>query len=119
LTYRLALALANFGKRPKGVGGDFMAERPVLFGNRRSPNSLRKLKLDDSGRSLVAADGFPRAAGRNIAGCDKPVAKSGFACPWFQMQLLLTLLFFLLKLYVFLDHLAVQSYRNGVSVGFC
>jgi len=40
--------------RPKGARGNFLAEGPVHFGNLRSPNSLRKLKLYDSGRSQVA-----------------------------------------------------------------
>jgi hypothetical protein len=47
---------ANDALRPIGVGADFLAERPVHLGNRRSPNSLRKSKRDDSGRSQVATN---------------------------------------------------------------
>ena len=40
--------------RPTRVGGVFPFERPVDFGNGRSPNSSRRSEFDDSGRSREA-----------------------------------------------------------------
>ena len=41
----------NWNCRPKGVRGDFLVDRPVHFGNGRSPNSSSKFEFGDSSRS--------------------------------------------------------------------